>query len=687
MELMSSESTSADILAAALKTSFAPLIGFQRDIQRLTQGIAEFRQDLKASLGQTSQILNEGLKVSSEVISNLRDVLKEGGKLTLDFDRIMTDIKIDRNYTAAQTATVQERINNLAQSTGRTNGEIAQIIKANLDKMGDGFLEAVRGESVLEKMASNAARAATAYSFEPTDLGNLVSTAVGRSNVKGADQLLVPLILAQTAQDANITPKQLQSGLPRFQDSVQGVGLTGINSLVEYGSLAVTAKGYASDWTNRNVLITSFIEKLKAGRLQDNRSIAAIMAEAARKGESPAQAALAALAAENGGGQASLAKIFGQGTRDQFFAEYLIKNRENFAESAFSLQRDSGKRVNDAYSLRRNSASGGADEAGRSGDRLALSLTQGLVPAIEQATRALTDWTNDLSGKARSNPELTTALVGTGLAGLAAIYGGYKAKQGADTVRGWFGKGTKEGGALSLDSLLSGKLTNPLPVYVVNLPGMGFEGRGLTPVLDAFGPNRKGAAKPPGGGAVSAGVLGDVMGETRAPLSPARRGLGGLLGRVFRPLGMIDDAVSVVSAAQRGDAAGVGRGVGSGLGGMGGAMLGASLGSVVPIFGTLLGGLAGGVLGSMGGGSLLEGLMGRGGRSAVEPLPPLTPRTPPLDTKADHPADDLRRLTIDLNITGLPSGATADARSQWDKFNEAAYCGVTIRNTRSLVRI
>jgi phage tail tape-measure protein len=120
---------------------------------------------------------------------------------------------------------------------------------------------------------------------------------------------------------------------------------------------------------------------------------------------------------------------------------------------------------------------------------------------------------------------------------------------------------------------------------------------------------------------------------------------------------------------------------------MGGAMLGASLGSVVPIFGTLLGGLAGGVLGSMGGGSLLEGLMGRGGRSAVEPLPPLTPRTPPLDTKADHPADDLRRLTIDLNITGLPSGATADARSQWDKFNEAAYCGVTIRNTRSLVRI
>ncbi|KJV08191.1 hypothetical protein VZ95_19385, partial [Elstera litoralis] len=312
----------------------------------------------------------------------------------------------------------------------------------------------------------------TAYSFDPTDLGELVSTAVGRTNVKPTHHQQVPLILAQTAKDADVTPKQLRSGLPRFQDSVQGFGLKGIDSLVEFGSLAVTAKEYAGDWTERNGLIVDFFRKLKAGRLQDNRSIAEIMAEAVKKGESPAQAALTAMAAEKDGGQASLAKIFGQGTRNQDFAQYLLEKRADIAESGFALKNGSERDVSEAYSLRRNSASGGVDEAGRSGDRLALSLTQGLVPAIEQATRALTDWTNDLSGKARSNPELTTALVGTGLAGLAAIYGGYKAKQGADAVRGWFGKGTKEGGALSLDSLLSGGKANPLPVYVVNLPGM-----------------------------------------------------------------------------------------------------------------------------------------------------------------------------------------------------------------------
>jgi ABC-type transporter Mla subunit MlaD len=136
MELMSSEPTSADILAAALKTSFAPLIAFQRDIQRLTQGIGEFRQDLKASLGQTSQILNEGLKASSEAISSVQDALKRGAKLTLDFDRIMTDLKIDKKFTPEQSAAAQDRIHSLAQSTGRTSGEIAQIIKTNSARRG-----------------------------------------------------------------------------------------------------------------------------------------------------------------------------------------------------------------------------------------------------------------------------------------------------------------------------------------------------------------------------------------------------------------------------------------------------------------------------------------------------------------------------------------------------------------------
>ncbi len=152
MEVKPSEPASMDIFAATLKASFAPLVALQRDIQQLTQGIAEFRQDLLASLAQTSQILNEGLKASSGAISSVQDALKQGTKLTLDFDRIMTDIKIDTKYTAEQTTAAQERIHSLAQSTGRTSGEIAQIIKKNIDKMGEDFLKAAKGASLLERV-------------------------------------------------------------------------------------------------------------------------------------------------------------------------------------------------------------------------------------------------------------------------------------------------------------------------------------------------------------------------------------------------------------------------------------------------------------------------------------------------------------------------------------------------------
>jgi hypothetical protein len=48
------------------------------------------------------------------------------------------------------TAAAQDRIHSLAQSTGRTSGEIAQIIKANIDKMGEDFLKAAKGTSLLE---------------------------------------------------------------------------------------------------------------------------------------------------------------------------------------------------------------------------------------------------------------------------------------------------------------------------------------------------------------------------------------------------------------------------------------------------------------------------------------------------------------------------------------------------------
>jgi hypothetical protein len=654
--------------------------------------ITDFMTALKQATGSLQQFqaeVSKRLTEQGEAVAGFMDAIRTGGaggdksvkeqlldKLAVpfDFNKILLDLQIDEKLSNETMAKVRQKIRSTLAATKGNPAAITGVFSELFPMLKD--------HSGFDGIVQQVTRGAMAFQLQPAALAKALAQAMLHGKIDAGDYQSAASMLAVMAQKAKLTPAEIEKSFPKFQLAVGGMGLDGLSSLTEFGGLAEVSKDFGGDWSRRSRLLFGFVEGLKKAKLEDGRSLSRIMSDAATTGKSPIEAAMAAILAQKDQGAALLGQVFGSGTEGRQFADYMVSKKDEFQKKRPELRNEADREIDRAAALRADNMNSSSNDFLGALGRLTSALGDSFAPVVNFISGGLGAGANALSQTIEEKPGLGVAIGGAGLLGA-----GFAAKK-------WIGRGdqganspppNKDAGPLG--GLLAGKLTNPLPVYVVNLPGMGFEGRGLTPVLEAFGPNRKGAGKPPGGGAVSAGLLGDVMGETRAPLSPARRGLGGLLGRVFRPLGMIDDAVSVVSAAQRGDAAGVGRGVGSGLGGMGGAMLGASLGSFIPGFGTVIGGLAGGVLGSMGGGSLLEGLMGRGGGGAGAPIQPLTPRTAPPETKANHPADDLRRLTIDLNITGLPSGVTADARSQWDKFNEAAYCGVTIRNTRSLVRI
>lgn len=62
-----------DILPDVLKTALAPMAGFQRDFQTLTQGLNEFRNDLRLATAETTRTWREGLDRLSDVLIKTRD--------------------------------------------------------------------------------------------------------------------------------------------------------------------------------------------------------------------------------------------------------------------------------------------------------------------------------------------------------------------------------------------------------------------------------------------------------------------------------------------------------------------------------------------------------------------------------------------------------------------------------------
>ena len=102
------------------------------------------------------------------------------------------------------------------------------------------------------------------------------------------------------------------------------------------------------------------------------------------------------------------------------------------------------------------------------------------------------------------------------------------------------------------------------------------------------------------------GLVSKVMG------SGALAGVGKMAGKLFKPLGLLQDGWNLAEGLANGDSHQVGKAAGSAAGGWGGglagAAAGAAIGSVVPVVGTAIGGIVGGVLGSLGGSSVGEWL-------------------------------------------------------------------------------
>lgn len=85
-----------------------------------------------------------------------------------------------------------------------------------------------------------------------------------------------------------------------------------------------------------------------------------------------------------------------------------------------------------------------------------------------------------------------------------------------------------------------------------------------------------------------------------------------LTGKLFRPLGLISDAMAITGAEtveERNKA--IGSAVGGWGGAAAGAAAGAAIGSVVPVIGTAIGGLVGGAIGGLGGSAVGEFVGGK----------------------------------------------------------------------------
>lgn len=657
---------------------------FLTEVGGMTAALRSFQSDLNKRFAEQG----EALATVSEALGGrsggkgLKELLLEKSRLALDYNQALLDLQIDEDLS-------EGTVNNIRASAKRVSGaqkeslssvagvysELFSQLKTDSLFKADGIGD---GEREFQNIAEQIIKGATALQLQPQALARAVVLAARHADVANADLKAAANVLALTAQKAKLAPGEIERSFPKFQLAVDGLGLKGLASVTEFGALAQVSKDFGGSWARRSQLVIGFIGGLKQQTLADGRSLNNVIQAATASGKSPMAAVFEALALEKDQGAGLLDRSFGVGTEARKFADHMMRNGRNFSTVQGDLSNSSEQTIDAAALAREQNMKGAVDDAGGALSRLGAAWGDSLSPLMQAVNGGISALANSLSGAFEQKPGLGLAAAGgilTTLVGGYAFFRSQKSNREEGNSRAPAGIGGN-----GVSSFLR-TLSAPLPVYVVNLPGAGFEGRGLTPLLDGPGGGRRRGSVPPAGGL---GTLAAEVGE-RVPLS---RGGGlfsrasglarGLLGRVVRPLGMIDDVATVASAAARGDRAGVGRGLGSGLGGLGGAMLGASIGSVIPVAGTLIGGLIGGALGSFGGSSLLERVMGGGGEAAGPPVPPLQAEA--LASKPESFADQLHKLAIELSISGLPDGATAHARCRWDDFVEAAYLGVNIHN-------
>jgi len=200
-------------------------------------------------------------------------------------------------------------------------------------------------------------------------------------------------------------------------------------------------------------------------------------------------------------------------------------------------------------------------------------LLASMEPEKVQATMKALAWGAGALGG------LVVANKAVGLAG--SIAGAYRFVRGGKGVAGVAGAAAGLGG-----------IAGPTPVVVMNWPG---------------GPA---SAWAPGGAAAGGATAGRGAGAGRLAGRAGRwmGKLGGLGGRAFLPLALLEGGMSMAGSLMAGDVTGAAGAGGRTAGSIAGAAAGAAIGSVVPVVGTAIGGLAGAIVGGLGGEALFRSI-------------------------------------------------------------------------------
>lgn len=313
---------------------------------------------------------------------------------------------------------------------------------------------------------------------------------------------------------------------------------------------------------------------------------------------------------------ALISQVFGEEVKGAVAA--LAGNTENYAkalELANRGQKANIDSLNQEYQTRINTSENGVELFTNKLSRLAIVVGDALLPALNSALVPLGVIVDGVADFAEENKSLTSVL-GIGAAAFIGIKGAILAGKAASLIFGntmdksrLFRKGlnreTKESGNIAAYTAKQWSRLNDVMAKNRGPRSGGYDGGG-----DRTRRNRRTRTSKKGLGERFRSITRRVT-PSISPLNQARKprsilkGGKNLLGKAFRPVGLVMDGMDLFDAVSNGGSGEeIGESLGSMGGGMAGAVTGAAIGSIVPVIGTALGGMIGGMIGGFGGEAL-----------------------------------------------------------------------------------
>jgi hypothetical protein len=550
-----------------------------RSMSKATTGSQRLGRNLKKNIkqmreaGMASKLLNRGL----DSVANKWTGLGAGATLML---------------AGRQVGNLQERMVRLANAANkpieRINALKEKIYQAALDdnirldpaqliSAVEKIVEKTGNLDLAENNLKELATVIQATGSEGVSIGALFSDLnekMGLTNALTSMDLLV-----KQGKQAAFPLKDLALYAPRAAAAYSALGRTGVEGLTEMGSLLQVAYMGTGDSSSASTVVEALSRDLVAQvdnlnklgvQLWDEEASLAAGKRVARSIPEVLNEVL-----ESTGGDIESIQKAGVFTDESMKILKVLVGETGRAKMA-----DLMKALGDGNDVRKDSAAV-ARTFNQSLGSLAYAWNrfadENLTGAIDTLASAL-----DALGSEGANT-LFSGLAVAG-AGLGALWGGRAINRAGRSLGLWGKKGKKSGKAGGLLGDLTGG--GPMAVQVVNWPGGGFGGGDS--FFDSGGGNSRRAGK--------VGRTGRLVRKGGGLL----KGAGRLVGKAFRPLGMLMGATNLVGAVRSGSKSMVGRTAGSMVGGMGGGALGAMLGSfVLPGIGTAVGGVLGSVIGDI----------------------------------------------------------------------------------------